>query len=149
VAVPWAEVGAALRAGDIDVLPTHKAHLYPLEFCRHTRFVSLLGDLPPVLSVAVNEAKYQILRPDIQSALLDACDRAGDFFSAYVRHSETENEALNIARFKTAYLKVSLDPWREAVARTRDDLLAEGLLDSETAAVVAAAEPPMEGKPVS
>jgi TRAP-type C4-dicarboxylate transport system substrate-binding protein len=149
VAVPWAEVGAALRAGDIDVLPTHKAHLYPLEFCRHTRFVSLLGDLPPVLSVAVNEAKYQILRPDIQSALLDACDRAGDFFSAYVRQAETENEALNIARFKTAYLKVSLDPWRAAVARTRDDLLAEGLLDSETAAVVAAAEPPMEGKPVS
>jgi TRAP-type C4-dicarboxylate transport system substrate-binding protein len=149
VAVPWAEVGAALRAGDIDVLPTHKAHLYPLEFCRHTRFVSLLGDLPPVLCVAVNEAKYQILRPDIQSALLDACDRAGDFFSAYVRHSETENEALNIARFKTAYLKVSLDPWRAAVARTRDDLLTEGLLDSETAAVVAAAEPPMEGKPVS
>jgi TRAP-type C4-dicarboxylate transport system substrate-binding protein len=149
VAVPWAEVGAALRAGDIDVLPTHKAHLYPLEFCRHTRFVSLLGDLPPVLCVAVNEAKYQILRPDIQSALLDACDRAGDFFSAYVRQAETENEALNIARFKTAYLKVSLDPWRAAVARTRDDLLAEGLLDSETAAVVAAAEPPMEGKPVS
>ena len=149
VAVPWAEVGAALRAGDIDVLPTHKAHLYPLEFCRHTRFVSLLGDLPPVLCVAVNEAKYQILRPDIQSALLDACDRAGDFFSAYVRQAETENEALNIARFKTAYLKVSLDPWRAAVARTRDDLLTEGLLDSETAAVVAAAEPPMEGKPVS
>lgn len=148
VAVPWAEVGAALRAGDIDVLPTHKAHLYPLEFCRHTRFVSLLGDLPPALSVAVNEAKYQILRPDIQNALLDACDRAGDFFSAHVRRAEAENEALNIARFKTAYLKVALDPWRAAVARARADLLAEGLLDSETAAVVAAAEPPIKGKPV-
>jgi TRAP-type C4-dicarboxylate transport system substrate-binding protein len=148
VAVPWAEVGAALRAGDIDVLPTHKAHLYPLEFCRHTRFVSLLGDLPPVLSVAVNEAKYQILRPDIQNALLDACERAGDFFSAHVRQAEAENEALNIARFKTAYLKVALDPWRAAVALARADLLTEGLLDSETAAMVAAAEPPMEGKPV-
>jgi TRAP-type C4-dicarboxylate transport system substrate-binding protein len=148
VAVPWAEVGAALRAGDIDVLPTHKAHLYPLEFCRHMRFVSLLGDLPPVLSVAVNEAKYQILRPDIQDALLDACDRAGDFYSTHIRQAEAENEALNIARFNTVYLKVSLDPWRAAVARTRDDLLAEGLLDSETATVVAAAGPPREGKPV-
>jgi len=146
VAVTWAEVGTALRCGDIDVLPTHKAHLYPLEFCRHTRFVSLLGDLPPVLSVAVNEAKYQILRPDIQNAFLDACDRAGDFFSAHIRQAEAENEALNIARFKTAYLKVSLDPWRAAVARTRADLLAEGLLDSETAAAVAAAEQPTEGK---
>jgi TRAP-type C4-dicarboxylate transport system substrate-binding protein len=148
VAVPWAEVGAALQAGDIDVLPTHKAHLYPLEFCRHMRFVSLLGDLPPLLSVAVNEAKYQILRPDIQNALLDACDRAGDFFSAHIRQTEAENEALNIARFKTAYLKVSLDPWRAAVEHTRDDLLAEGLLDTETFAEVAATEPPMEGKPV-
>jgi TRAP-type C4-dicarboxylate transport system substrate-binding protein/DNA-binding XRE family transcriptional regulator len=148
VAVPWAEVGAALRAGDIDLLPTHKAHLYPLEFCRHTRFVSLLGDLPPVLSVAVNEAKYRILRPDTQNALLDACDRAGDFFSTYIRQAEAENEALNIARFNTAYLKVSLGPWHAAVARTRDDLLAEGLLDSETAAVVAATGPPREGKPV-
>jgi hypothetical protein len=40
------------------------------------------------------------------SALLDACDRAGDFFSAHIRQAEAENEALNIARFKTAYLKV-------------------------------------------
>jgi TRAP-type C4-dicarboxylate transport system substrate-binding protein len=148
VTVPWTEVGAALQAGDIDVLPTHKAHLYPLEFCRHMRFVSLLGDLPPVLSVAVNEAKYQVLRPDIQKALLDACDRAGDFFSAHIRQAEAENEALNIARFKTAYLKVSLDPWRAVVARARDDLLAEGLLDAETAAMVAAAESSMEGKPM-
>jgi TRAP-type C4-dicarboxylate transport system substrate-binding protein len=148
VAVPWAEVGAALRAGDIDVLPTHKAHLYPLEFCRQTRFVSLLGDLPPVLSVAVNEAKYQILRPDIQNALLDACDRAGDFFSAHVRRAEAANEAVNIARFKAAYLKVALDPWRAAIAGARADLLADGLLDAETAAAVAAADPPLESEPV-
>ncbi len=146
VAVPWAEVGAALRSGEIDVLPTHKAHLYPLKFCRHMRFVSLLGDLPPVLSVAVNEAKYQILQPDIQNALLEACDRAGDFFSRHVRQSDAQNEALNIARFKAAYLKVALDPWRTAVARARTEMLDEGLLDPETvAAVNAAAATPMGG----
>ncbi len=141
VAVPWTEVGEALRAGDIDVLPTHRAHLYPLEFCRHMRFVSLLGDLPPVLCVAINEAKYQILRPNIQNALLEACDRAGVFFSQHVRQSEVENEALNIARFKAAYLKIALDPWRAAVARVRSDLLTEGLLDPKTVAAITAASP--------
>ncbi len=139
VTVPWSEVGAALRSGDIDVLPTHKAHLYPLRFCRYTRYISLLGDLPPLLSVAVNEAKYKILAPEIQNALLDACDRAGGFFSQHVRQSEIENEQLNIRRFKAAYLRVSLDPWHEAVAQAHRDLLAEGLLDSETAAAVDAA----------
>ncbi len=147
VAVAWADVSAALRSGDIDVLPTHRAHLFPLKFCRHMRFVSLLGDLPPVLSVAVNEARYQILRPDVQNALLEACDRAGDFFSEHIRQSEAENERLNIARFKAAYLKVDLDPWRAAVARVRGDLLAEGLLDAKTVAATAAAGPPIEGEP--
>lgn len=147
VAVPWAEIGPALRDGDIDALPTHQAHLYPLKFCRHLPFVTLLGDLPPLLSVAVNEAKYQILRPDSQSALLEACDRAGVFFSRHVRQSEAENEALNIARFKAAYLKVALDPWRTAVAQVRSDLLAEGLLDPQVAAAISAAAPPTEGEP--
>ena len=89
--------------------------------------------------MAVNEAKYQTLAPDIQKALLKACDRAGVFFSRHVRQSEVENEQLNIRRFKAAYLKVSLDPWREAVARVRHNLLLEGLLDSDTVAAVDAA----------
>lgn len=147
VAVPWAEVRTALRSGDIDVLPTHKAHLYPLGFSRYTRYISLLGDLPPVLSVAVNEAKFQILSPENQNALLAACDRTGVFFSRHVRQSEIENEQLNIRRFRAAYLKISLDPWYEAVARLRRDLLAEGLLDSETAAAVDAAAGRLEGDP--
>jgi TRAP-type C4-dicarboxylate transport system substrate-binding protein len=147
VALAWSEVGAALRSGDIDVLPTHKAHLYPLRFCRYVRYISLLGDLPPVLSVAVNEAKYQILSPEIQNALLEACDRAGVFFSRHVRQSELENEQLNIRRYKAAYLKVALDPWREAVTRVRRDLLAEGLLDSDTNAAVDASARHLKGDP--
>jgi TRAP-type C4-dicarboxylate transport system substrate-binding protein/DNA-binding Xre family transcriptional regulator len=147
VALAWSEVGAALRSGDIDVLPTHKAHLYPLRFCRYARYISLLGDLPPVLSVAVNEAKYQILSPEIQNALLEACDRAGVFFSRHVRQSELENEQLNIRRYKAAYLKVALDPWREAVTRVRRDLLAEGLLDSDTNAAVDASAGHLKGDP--
>jgi TRAP-type C4-dicarboxylate transport system substrate-binding protein len=147
VAVPWSEVKTALRAGDIDVLPTHKAHLYPLEFCRYARYITLLGDLPPVMSVAVNEAKYQILSPEIQKALLAACDRAGVFFSRHVRQSEIDNEQLNIRQYKAAYLKVSLDPWQEAVARARRDLLSEGLLDSDTAAAVDASAGHLKGDP--
>ena len=147
VAVAWSEVRAALRSGDIDVLPTHKTHLYPLEFCRHVRYISLLGDLPPVLSVAVNEAKYQILSPEIQNALLKACERAGVFFSRHVRQSEIENEQLNIRQYKAAYLKVSLDPWQEAVARARRDMLSEGLLDSDTAAAVDASAGQLRGDP--
>ena len=64
-----------------------------------------------------------------------------------MRQSEIENEPLNIRQYKAAYLKVSLEPWQAAVARARRDLLAEGLLDSDTAAAVDAAAGRLQGDP--
>ena len=133
VEIPWVDVGRALEAGEIDALPTRKAHLYPLRFCRHLKYVSLLGDLPAVLCVAMNEIRYQTLRPDIQNALLSACDAAGSFFSLHVRKAEDENEKQNIAWFKAAYLKVDIAPWKKAAARVWADLLAQNRLDAQTA----------------
>jgi TRAP-type C4-dicarboxylate transport system substrate-binding protein len=140
VPVAWGDVKDALKSGDIDVLPTHKAHLYPLRFCRYAPFITRLGDLPPVLGAAINESKYQALPPDIQQGLEQACNQAGDFFSRHVRQAEEQNEQLNIQRYKAAYLKVSLDPWQQAVDRIRPQLISAGLLDAETAAAVDAAE---------
>jgi hypothetical protein len=76
---------------------------------------------------------------------VEACDRAGVFFSRHVRQAEIENEQLNSRRYQAAYLKVSLDPWHAAVAQARRDLLAEGLLDSDTAAAVDAAAGHLKG----
>jgi TRAP-type transport system periplasmic protein len=132
VPVAWADVRAAMKSGDIDVLPTQKAHLYPLGFCRHAPFVTMLGDLPPVLGVAINESKYQALPPDIQAGLRKACEQAGDYFSGHVSRCESENEQVNIRRHKVAYLKVDLEPWRKAAAHLRCELLAEKLLDADT-----------------
>lgn len=136
VPVPWVEVATALRAGEVEVLPTHKTHLYPLGFCRHARYVTRLGDLPPVLAVGMNDSRFQVLPPAIQAGLQEACDTAGAFFSDHVREAEIENQQLNIRRYRAVYLTVDLAHWREAVARARARLVAEGLLDAATWAAV-------------
>lgn len=128
VVVTWSAVKDALRRGRVDVVPTHKAHLYPLGFCRYARYVTLLGDVRPVLAVAINEVKYKVLHPDIQNALLDACDAAGDYFSNLVASSEEKNEVLNLSTYKTAYLKVDQEPWRQEAARIHQLLSACGEL---------------------
>ena len=138
VVVPWAEVRRALREKRIDVLPTHKSHLYPLRFCKYARCVTRLGDVAPVLGVAINEARFKILTPDIQNVLEKVCDEVGDRFSETVRAAETENEALNIRQFKAAYLKVNIDDWRSAARRASDRMCREGLLPSEMMAQVRA-----------
>jgi TRAP-type C4-dicarboxylate transport system substrate-binding protein len=136
VPVPWVEVATALRAGEVEVLPTHKTHLYPLGFCRHARYVTRLGDLPPVLAVGMNDSRFQVLPPAIQAGLQEACDAAGGFFSNHVREAEIENQQHNIRRYRAVYLTVDLAHWREAVARARARLVAEGLVDAATWAAV-------------
>jgi TRAP-type C4-dicarboxylate transport system substrate-binding protein len=146
VAVPWAEVRAALRSGAVDVVPTHRTHLYPLGFCRYARFVTRLGDLPPVLAVGMHEARYRILPPGVQAGLEAACDRGGDVFSRRVRQAEEANAQLNIRRHKAVYLTVDVTPWREAVARARGILREEWLLPPAAWAAVAAADPGKDGE---
>lgn len=128
VVIPWADVKTALRLGQIDVLPTNKTHLYPMGLCRYGRYVTCLGDVSPTLAVAMNDLKYQALPPGIQQALLDACDRAGDYFSQAVVEAEKGNESRNMAEYEAAYLRVDVTPWREASAGIRGKLLESGEL---------------------
>ncbi len=128
VTVNWPDVKKAWDNGEFDILPTHKAHLYPLGFCRRGRFVTLLDDIPPALAVAVNDQKYSALPPGVQHALCKACDAAGDYFSEIIRQAEPENQAANMAEYGAVYLKVDLDPWREKARKIIDDLVKKGEL---------------------
>ncbi|MEE4608764.1 MAG: TRAP transporter substrate-binding protein DctP [Desulfobacteraceae bacterium] len=125
VVIPWPRVRRAWLRGEVDLLPTHKAHLYPLGFCRRGRFVTRLDDVPPVLMVAVNEARYGSLPPALQTALVEACDEAGDFFSAEVARAEPENEAANMRRHAVSYLNVDPRPWIDASRSASAALIAK------------------------
>lgn len=131
VVVPWPRVRKAWDRGEFDILPTHKAHLYPLGFCRRGRFVTLLGDVAPALAVAVNEQKYTALPPAAQDRLKEACDDAGDHFSELIRQAETENEAVNMAENEAVYLAVDLAPWRKKSLEVIDRLARSGHLERD------------------
>ncbi len=132
IIVPWPKVGKAWEQNDFDILPTNKAHLYPMEFCRHGRYVTLLGDVPPVLAATVNKRKYASLPPTVQQALIEACDNSGDFFSREVKTAEKENEKANLEEFNAVYLKVALTPWRDAAAHVIETLITEKQIPSKS-----------------
>lgn len=139
VVVSWPEVRDALRRGDVDVVPTRKAHIYPLGFSKYARYITLLGDVCSVLAVTVNESKYRVLPPSLQEALHQASDVAGEFFSRHVRESEKENELLNISRYQAAYLKVDLAPWQQRAARIVNVLIESGELPARVEREIRAA----------
>jgi TRAP-type C4-dicarboxylate transport system substrate-binding protein len=128
IVVPWQEVKAALAAKEIDVLPTHKAHLMPLGFCRYARYVTLLGGIPAAVGLAMNENKYQTLPPDVQNIVAETFMQASGHFTETVLTMETKNEVENIERNDAVYLKVNLLSWQTLAIKIRQELIAEGLL---------------------
>ena len=129
VVVPWTKVMDALEDGLVDAVATHKAHLFPLGFCRKAGYVTRLGDVPPVLALGINQAKFQALPPDLQAALRRAADAGGDNFSEVVMAAEKENEAKNIRTHGAVYLTVDLEPWTGAAEGAIGELAAEGRID--------------------
>jgi TRAP-type C4-dicarboxylate transport system substrate-binding protein len=132
VVVPWAEVKASLARGDIDAVATNKTHLYPLGFSKHARYVTLLSDVCPVLAVAVNDAKFQALPPDLQNCLVESCELAGDAFTATVKDAERKNEPANVAEHQAVYMRVPVAPWKEHAADLSRRLVKEGVLPAPT-----------------
>jgi TRAP-type C4-dicarboxylate transport system substrate-binding protein len=141
IVVPWVQVKSAWEKGEFDLLPTHKAHLYPLGFCPKGRFVTLLGDVPPAMAVAVNENKYTALPPSMQDHLNQACDAAGDYFTELVRQAERENEAANMAEHGAVYMTVDLTPWKKEARRAIDKLVRTGQLAPEVWQAVRQVDP--------
>jgi len=147
VVVRWSNVRNALRDGQVDLVPTHKSHVYPLHFCRYAKWVTRLGDVAPVLGLAVNETIYQALPPAVQTGLQEACDSAGEYFSGLISKAERENEQLNIRRFQATYLTVDLLPWRTAAQRIFQQLDDEKVLSRRLWRAVGACLPEAPGVP--
>lgn len=125
VPVLWMELKKALRNGRVDVVPTHKSHLYPLGFCRYLPYVTRLGDVPPVLGIGMHNMKYRAMIPEIQNILKQSSIAAGDYFTNLVEQAENRNEILNIRRYKAKYLTVDIHPWKKAVGKALDRLMEE------------------------
>ena len=138
VVVEWSQVREALGDGQVEVVPTHKSHVYPLHFCRHAKWVTRLGDVAPVLGLAVNETIYQALPPAVQDGLRESCDSAGEYFSELIFKAERENEQLNIRRFQATYLTVDLLPWQTAAQRIFRQIDDENVLSRRLWRTVAA-----------
>lgn len=132
VIVPWTETRAALAKGEVDAIATNKTHLYPLGFSKHARYAALLGDVGPLLAVAVNDAKFQALPPDLQGSLMDACERAGDVFTATVEAAEQANEPANVEEHQAVYMRVPTAPWKAKAADVCRRLVKDGALPERT-----------------
>ncbi|MCG8633796.1 MAG: TRAP transporter substrate-binding protein DctP [Desulfobacterales bacterium] len=131
VFIPFEKVGEALRTGEIDIMPSYKAHAYPMGFCKNARYVTEMGDISTVVCVAMNEEKYQLLPPDAQAGLISSCERAGDKFSNLVLERSKTYRDLDIKENNAVYIKTDLRPWQAPLESLKKNMVKSGDLSEE------------------
>lgn len=131
IVIPWENTAKAFSNNEIDVVPSYKSLVYPLEFCRHAKYVTEIGDIASMRCVAMNESKYQLLAPDIQQALIEACNRAGDNYSKSILRMDKEHERLNIQKFDAVYIKGKNAIWQENTKKTQQNLIRKGIMSEK------------------
>ncbi len=136
VFVPFEESKEALRKGKIDIMPSYKAHVYPMGYCRDARFVTEVGDVASVVCVAMNEEKYQLLPPGAQAGLISTCDQAGDKFSTLVKAQAESGESANICDNNAVHIKADIRPWQIPLAHIKEKMVREGNLSEAVCRVI-------------
>ena len=131
VKIPWSGVHDALKNKTVDLVPTMKALIYHNNYCKYARYITMLGDMPSILGVFISEEKYSSFSPDIQKALEEACDNAGEIFSNNVILLEKRNEQSNLKQYGVAYLKVDKLPWRLKMLEIRKKMMDQGTLSKQ------------------
>lgn len=128
VFIPFEDVNQALDEGEIDIMPCYRAHAYPMGFCKNARFVTEVGDISSMVCVAMNEEKYQLLPPGVQTGLVESCDRAGEKFSDLVVRQNQTGESLDIQEHNAVYIKGDIRPWQAPLARVKEEMIRAGRL---------------------
>lgn len=131
VFVPFEEVNDALRSGRIDIMPSFKAHTYPMGFCKNAGFVTEIGDVSTTVCVAMNEEKYQLLPPNVQAGLVSSCDRGGNKFSETVLKRSKTYKTKDINENNAAYIKADIRPWQAPVVHVKKQMIRSGNLSEE------------------
>ncbi|WDP90434.1 MAG: TRAP transporter substrate-binding protein DctP [Desulfobacter sp.] len=128
VSVHWEDLNRAFDEGEIDVIPCHKSHVYPMGFSRQAKYVTRIGDMPDIVCVAMNEARYRMLCPGSQEALTACSDKTGDIFTGLAQEKNEPYESMNIRENSAAYIRVDHRPWQAPVKEALKRSVASGLL---------------------
>jgi TRAP-type C4-dicarboxylate transport system substrate-binding protein len=129
VVVEWANAPEAFKEGRIDTFLTPAIYLNalrPYEFARNATLLSYGYTLG--LTVAVNDRAYRRMSPELQTALVESAQEAGDYCTPLV-HEQT---AFTLERLPTEYGLPVIHPdqqaWRSSLDAVIRRICEQGLL---------------------
>jgi tripartite ATP-independent transporter DctP family solute receptor len=125
VTTAWSESYLALRQGVVDAVDVPMSLVVVSKLWEVGKYVTVTDHQQQNQGVLINEGRYASLTPEQKTALTEAANEAGDFYTALVK----ERVQADVEKLKKEGVEIiSLDtaPFRTALASAARDVEAEG-----------------------
>ena len=77
----WTDVYLGLRLGTVEAAAGPVSLVYPMKFTEVAKHIIYWPEFPQVVRMAMNKKKFDSLKPEYQQVLIDAANKAGQFFT--------------------------------------------------------------------
>jgi TRAP-type C4-dicarboxylate transport system substrate-binding protein len=129
IVVEWANAPQAFKEGRIDTFLTPAIYLNalrPYEFAKNATLLSYGYTLG--LTVAVNDRAYRRMPPELQSALVEAAQEAGDYCTPLVHEQTTFTLERLPTEFGLPVIHPDQQAWRTSLDTAIRQICEQGLL---------------------
>lgn len=132
--IPYSETYLAVFQGMVDAVTLPIANLYSDKFYELLKHATVTHEYQQQVAIVMNEKKFQSMPQEVQRALIDAVNEAGDLCTDLVNNEGSQvREKLEKEEGVTFY-EIDLAPWRKRAAQVHKELeesgfIPHGLLD--------------------
>lgn len=126
IVIPWTETYLALKQGIVSAVTSPLAQVASMKFSEVAKYVTRTDEYPQTIVFATNARRFNQLSPDLQKALVDACNEAG------VKSNEIMNESAEkviqtiIERDNAVFIRINTKEFREKLAKFYEKAEKEG-----------------------
>jgi len=129
--IPWNDIYTSLKQGLISAATCQLSQLYANSFTEVAKHVTITHEYPQQLAISINNEVFENLPQDLQAALTNAANEAGNYHTGLIIKAGEEVIQKCISEYGAVFYEIDLQPWREKLLALHEDLVAEGFIDGD------------------
>jgi tripartite ATP-independent transporter DctP family solute receptor len=119
--IAWGEYYLALKQGVVDMGESCAENIYPMKLYEAAPYITMINYAYDLQYMAMNEKRFQSLSPDIQKALIDSANKAGNLFTQTLS-GQFEKDKAKMIEEGAAFIEVSSKPFKDRMVDLVKDL---------------------------
>ena len=128
--IAWGEYYMALKQGVVDMGESCAENIYPMKLYEAAPYISMINYAYDFQYVCINEKRFRSLPADVQKALVNSANKAGELFTKGLA-GQFQKDKAKMLEENTVFMEINTKPFRDRMVDLVKDLEKENFWSKE------------------